>query len=112
MSLYVYNRPVSRTELENNFRKLHDFRNFAPVAPVYSPPSTVGMPAVTANEVVFRAGKAIADEKKINKEMRLRRIRLLLKRQRREKELHNKQPPSVNPTSSLSVVRNPDMGYA
>lgn len=112
MSLVVFNRQVTREQLEKNVKTLHDYRNYTPVMAVYSPPGTVGFTAITANENVYRAGQAIVNAKKVDREVRLRRIRLLLDRQRREKKLHNNTPPSLKPTSSLAIVRNPNMGYA
>ena len=113
MSLYVWNTPINRKQLEANYKLLHSYRNFAPMMPMYSPPSTVGFSAVTANETVYRAGKAIINaEKQQDKETKLRRIRLLLERQRREKKLHDKVMPSINPRSSLSLVRQPALSAA
>ena len=109
MSLVVWNNLISREQLERNYKTLHDFRNYTPVMQVYSPPGTTGFDAITANENVYRAGKAIVNAEKIQKELKLRRIRLLLDRQRREKKLHNETPPSLKPKSSLTVVRKPNM---
>ena len=61
MSLYVNGRAVTREQLEKNFRTLNDpLRNYAPVRPMYVPPSTVGYSSMTANEAVFKAGLAQA----------------------------------------------------
>ena len=113
MSLYVWNRPVTRKQLESNYKLLHSYRNYAPMMARYSPPSTVGFSAVTANETVFRAGRAVVKaEKRQDKNTRLRRIRLLLERQRREKKLHDREMPSIKPSSSLSLVRQPALTAA
>ena len=57
MSLYVYNRPITKEELQKNYNTLHDkVHNYVTVRQMYSPPSTVGYTNVNANEVVYKAG--------------------------------------------------------
>ena len=111
MSLYVNNRPVTREQLERNYKLLNDpIRNYTPVRPMYVPPSTVGYSPITANEAVYKAGLAQAKIQGMERKRKLRLIRLALERKRRERKVNN--GPSVTSTPSAPVVRQPAIAHS
>ena len=111
MSLYVNGRAVTREQLEKNFKTLNDpLRNYAPARPMYVPPSTVGYSSINANEAVYKAGLAQAKIKSMEKNRKLRLIRLALERQRKERKMN--KGPSVTPQPSAPVVRQPAFAHS
>ena len=111
MSLYVNGRPVTRAELEKNFQTLNDpLRNYAPVRQMYVPPSTVGYSSITANEAVFKSWLQQAKIEAVERERKLKLIRMALERQRKQRKVN--RGPSVAPRPSVPVVKQPAFAHS
>jgi hypothetical protein len=111
MSLFVNNRPVTRKELLDNYNTLHDgVRNYVSAEPRYVPPSTVGYSKVTANENVYSAGLLQAKIQNMEREQKLRMIRVALERQRKAKKINH--GPSRGPVPPAPVVKQPAFGHS
>ena len=111
MSLYVNGREVTRKELEKNFKTLNDpIHNYAPFTQRYVPPSTVGYSTLTANEAVQRAGLAQAKVQNVERQRKLRLIRLSLERKRKQRRINN--GPTTMPRPPVPVVRQPAFSHS
>tara|TARA_R110002012_G_scaffold53082_3_gene136509 strand:- start:1159 stop:1494 length:336 start_codon:yes stop_codon:yes gene_type:complete len=111
MSLSVYNRPVTKEELERNFNTLHDkVHNYVTVRQMYNPPTTVGFTNINANEVVYKAGMNQAKMQGMARERKLKLIRMALEKQRKERKLN--RTPTVNARPSVSVVKAPALSHS
>ena len=111
MSLYVNGRAVTRKELEKNFKTLNDpIHNYAPFTQRYVPPSTIGYSTLTANEAVQRAGLVQAKVQNVERQRKLRLIRMSLERRQKQKKLNN--GPTKMPRPPVQVVRQPAFSHS
>ena len=111
MSLYVNGRPVTREELEKNFKTLNDpLRNYAPVSQMYVPPSTMGYSSITANQAVHKAGLEQEKIAAVERKRKLKLIRMALERQRKERKVN--RGPSVPVRPTVPVVKQPAFAHS